>query len=231
MRALILTGGVGHPFADASQALAAILEGVGFDPAITEDIEAGATGLARTGFDLLVVYALRWRMLTGAKYAPLRAQWAYSPSAIVRAVVPRFVRQGGGLLALHTAAVCFDDWPEWGDLIGGAWVWGRSSHPPLGRIIVTPSGAPHPITDGAGPFELRDEVYGDLDMRAGNVALAMADAGRGAQPVLWAREAGRGRVVTDLLGHDRAALEQPVHRRMIAGAALWASRMPTRSEA
>ena len=222
--ALILTGGIGHPFADASQALAAILAEAGFAPTITEDIEAGVADLSEGGFGLLVVYALRWRMLSGEKYAPHRAQWAYSPSNLVRMSVPRFLEAGGGLLALHTAAICFDDWPAWGDLLGGAWVWGRSSHPPFGNVAVSPLDCSHPIMDGAEPFELKDEVYSELDLRPGIVPLASADAGAGAHPVLWAHDYGMGRVVTDLLGHDRAALEQPVHRQIIKRAASWASR-------
>jgi uncharacterized protein len=217
-RALILTGGIGHPFADASQALAAILAEAGFESTITEDIEAGAADLAEGGFGLLVVYALRWRMLIGEKYAPHRAQWGYSPT------VPQFVAAGGGLLALHTAVICFDDWPAWGDLVGGSWVWGHSSHPPLGGITVSPSDIAHPITDGTKPFALKDEVYGGLNLLPGIVPLASANGGAGSQPVLWAQDPGMGRIVTDLLGHDRAALEHPSHRRIIARAASWATR-------
>jgi type 1 glutamine amidotransferase len=224
MRNLILTGGFSHSFPDAAPALADVLADAGFASTITEHIEAGIASLAEGAFDLVTVYALRWRMLTGEKYQPYRAQWAFSLSEAGRQTLTRFVETGGGLLALHTAAICFDDWPEWRQLIGGAWIWGRSSHPPLGPVPVTPGPGTHAITAEVPPFELRDEVYGNLDMEAGVEPLLMGDAGAGSWPLLWARPVGKGRVVTDLLGHDRAAIEQPVHRRILTRSAQWCTR-------
>lgn len=220
---LILTGGIGHPFADASAALAGIMQQDGIETSVTEDIETGAARLADGGFDLLCVYALRWRMLIGDKYAPHRAQWAFSPSVGARAAIRGFVSGGGGLIALHTAVICFDDWPDWGGLIGGAWVWGRSSHPPFGRVLVTPVVDGHSIIAGVREFETTDEVYSNLEFAPDIQPLLRADAGEGSKPVLWARQVGRGRVVTDLLGHDRAALEQSEHRTVLKRSALWAS--------
>jgi len=225
-RNLILTGGVGHPFADAAPALAAVLEEAGFRSTVTEDIEGGLAALAEGGFDLVTVYALRWRMLASEKYAPLRERCAFTLSARGREALSGFVAAGGGLLALHTAVICFDDWPEWKELAGGAWVWGRSFHPPYGAVTVAPTAVAHPITAGVAGFALRDEVYSDLDLVPGVVPLlaGTADgADRGTWPMLWARPVGRGRVVCDTLGHDRAALEQPMHRRILRNAAAWAA--------
>lgn len=227
MRNLILTGGIGHDFADAAPALADLLRDAAIESTITQDIEGGLRELAAGGFGLVTVYALRWRMLSGEKYAPHRAAWAFSLPEAGRRVLTGFVEGGGGLLALHTAVICFDDWAGWKALLGGQWRWGRSSHPPRGPIEAAPTAASHPITAGAARFALRDEVYGDLDMLPGIEPLMAADAGAGKQPVLWAREVGAGRVVTDLLGHDRAALEQPMHRRILCRAARWLAHDPT----
>ena len=69
-----------------------------------------------------------------------------------------------------------------------------------------------------------DEVYGDLvlasDLRP--LMQARSDAAQGWHPVLWTREAGKGRVAVDMLGHDVGAFTHPVHRRIVARAALWA---------
>lgn len=221
MRNLILTGGIGHPFADASAALADILATEGIVSTITEDIEQGLSDLG--GFDLVTVYALRWRMLVGEKYAPHRQQWAFSLSDAGREALSSFVDAGGGLVALHTAMVCFDDWPAWRTLLGAQWIWGRSAHPPFGPVEATPTGIPHPITDGTPPFALKDEVYGHLGMEPGVEPLLVGDAGAGSWPLLWARPVGRGRVFVDLLGHDRASLEQPTHRELIRRGARWAA--------
>lgn len=228
VRNLILTGGIRHPFEDSAPALAGLLEGAGIRSEITQDIEGGLDRLARGGFDLVTVYALRWRMLSGEKYAPDRPAWEFSLSQDGRRALETHVAGGGGLLGLHTAVICFDDWPGWRDLLGGAWVWGRSFHPPRGPIAVAPTGAAHPITAGVSDFRLAsDEVFSELDL-AGDVtplleAEAEGEAKRGTWPVLWARSVGRGRVVCDTLGHDRASLEDAAHRRILVNGALWAA--------
>ena len=220
-RNLILTGGIGHPFADASAALADILAAEGIVSTITEDIEAGLSAL--DGFDMVTVYALRWRMLVGEKYAPHREKWAFSLSDAGRRALAGFVEGGGGLIALHTAMVCFDDWPAWRTLLGAQWVWGRSAHPPFGPIEAAPTGIDHPVMAGVTPFALRDEVYGHLDMEPGVEPLMAGDAGAGSWPLAWTRSVGGGRVFVDLLGHDRASLEQPMHRRLLGRGARWAA--------
>lgn len=221
IRNLILTGGIGHPFADASAALADMLAPEGIVSTVTEDIEQGLSELDR--FDMVTVYALRWRMLIGEKYAPHREQWAFSLSDAGRRSLTGFVEAGGGLVALHTAMVCFDDWPEWRNLLGAQWIWGRSAHPPIGAIEAAPTDTTHPITENAATFSLRDEVYGSLDMEEDIQPLLVGDAGAGSWPLLWARPVGRGRVFVDLLGHDRASLEQPMHRRLLCRGARWAA--------
>lgn len=226
-RNLLLTGGIGHPFADTAPALGALLAEEGIRSDITDDIEGGLAALAAGGFDMLTVYALRWCMLGNEKYAPHRAEWAFSLSEGGRRALEGFVAGGGGLLALHTAVICFDDWAGWKDIVGGVWAWGRSSHPPYGPVEVSPTAAPHPVTAGLPAFSLMDEVYGDLDHTPDMVPLLTATAmaaGLPADreaPALWARTVGRGRVIVDTLGHERSSLEHPVHRRILANSARW----------
>lgn len=224
-RNLILTGGIRHPFVESAPALARILDAAGIHSEITTDIEDGAAKLSGGAFDLVTVYALRWRMLGDEKYAPHRAEWAFSPSPAMRRALSDHVDNSGGLLGVHTAALCFDDWPEWRDLLGGIWVWGQSFHPPRGPVAARPTDRAHPITSGLTAFESVDEVYSNLTLAADVVPLMTAQANVGDArdwPALWARKVGRGRTVFDALGHDRAALEHPIHRRILARAALWA---------
>jgi type 1 glutamine amidotransferase len=228
-RNLILTGGIRHPFADAAPALARILDGVGIRSEIATDMEGGAARLTREAFDLVTVYALRWRMLGDEKYAPHRAEWAFSPSPTMRRALSDHITNGGGLFGLHTAALCFDDWPEWRDLLGGVWVWGQSFHPPRGPVVARATERTHPITSGLTAFETIDEVYSNLTLAADVAPLMTACASAGGMqdwPVLWARQFGRGRVVFDALGHDRGTLEHPAHRRVLARAGLWALGRP-----
>ncbi len=227
MANLVLTGGIGHPFADASQALAACLADAGCRSDITEDIEAGLASLATGKYRLATLYALRWSMRTGEKYAPHRAQWGFSLSARGQSALEAHVAQGGGLLVLHTGLICFDNWPGLRDIAGGVWRWGVSSHPPRGPVHVAPIVAAHPVMTGVSAFDLDDdEAYSELDLLPDVEPLATVRAtahDKGAWPAVWARTYKNGRVVCDTLGHDRRSLEAPAHRRLLANAARWLS--------
>ena len=69
---------------------------------------------------------------------------------------------------------------------------------------------------------IRDsEVYGSLDLTAEVEPLLTSPHEGADHPVLWARQVGRGRVVTDVLGHDAAAMAHPVHAEILRRAARW----------
>ncbi len=225
MRTLILSGGIRHDFADNAAALAGQLAAAGFDPEIETDIEAGLARLEDGRYALLTVMALRWRMEGDAKYAPYRAEWAFSLSQEGRARLGGFVGSGGGLLGFHTACLCFDGWDEWRDILGGIWVWGRSWHPPLGPACVTKTAESHPLTDDLGGFDIVDEVYSGLGLANGVRPLLEARAAtmERPEPVLWAHRYGEGRAVFDALGHNRASIEQDNHAAIIRRAARWAA--------
>ena len=229
-RNLLVSGGPGHPFDRTSSMLAALLDEQGIETiVVTEPTDAVAVLLAAesgTGaaIDLVTVNALRWRM-DQDRYAEQRADWAVALDPDDLAVIDRFVRAGGGLLALHTAVICFDADPTWHALCGASWRWERSSHPPLGpvEIDVTEAGATHEITAGVGPFVIEDEAYGFLDEVDGLEPLLVSSHGGRTHPLLWARSVGAGRVVTDLLGHGPTSTEHPAHRTILSRAATWAA--------
>lgn len=226
MRNLLLTGGIRHDFADNAAAVTALLAEAGIESETTEEIDAGIAWLGEGGFDLVTVMALRWRMQGDPKYAPYRDDWAFTMPEESRRGLRAFVENGGGLFGIHTAALCFDDWPGWGELLGGRWIWGRSFHPPRGAVSVTKTAQPHLLTQGLRNFTLEDEVFSDLSLAEDTAPLLCANSEEGgdaAQPVLWARQVGKGRAVYDALGHDRASLEQSEHARLIQRCALWAA--------
>ncbi|MEZ5373290.1 MAG: ThuA domain-containing protein [Microthrixaceae bacterium] len=223
--ALILVGGppTDHDFDALGAALAESLTTEGFGCEITADpaeLTRRLTGGGRRP-DLVAVLALRWTM-TADRYAPLRDRWAYSPPPATREALVDHVERGGGLLAMHTACICFDDWPGWGDLLGASWAWGRSSHPPVGSCRVSPTGANHEITSGLEAFTIEDEVYASLDQRPGAGPLLTVAHDGVDQPVLWARTRGAGRVVVDTLGHSPESLRHPTHQLLIRRSARWA---------
>ena len=232
-RNLLLTGGPTHPFAETAPLLVDLFADAGIDTVVvTEPVDAvaalrAAEAGAGDGFDLVTVHALRWR-IDQARYADQRAAFAVDLAPDDLAVLDRFVRSGGGLLALHTAVICFDGDPTWRALCGAAWRWDVSTHPPLGPVdvTVTAAGEAHAITGGLGPFQVHDEVYAFLDEEDGLEPLLVGAYDGHAHPLLWARTVGAGRVVTDLLGHGPASLTEPTHRTVLARAAAWALGRP-----
>ncbi|MST33345.1 ThuA domain-containing protein [Acidimicrobiaceae bacterium USS-CC1] len=222
VRNLILSGGVNHPCRETSARLAELLAEVGIESEVTEDLDAAMAGLASAPVDLVTVNALRWRM--GAeRYAPQRDEWALHLSSAARTGMLAHLRRAGGLLGIHTASICFDDWPEWGRILGGAWDWDRSSHPPLGeaRVSVAPGG--DPLVSGLGDFATVDEIYGFLRTEPDVEGLLVATHGGVAHPVLWRRHFGAARVVYDALGHDLRGYEPSTQREVIRRAGRWAA--------
>jgi len=226
---LLFSGGPpgGHDFGSLAAAVAAVLGVDGIETEIVSDPDELEDRLTSTANrpDLLTVLALRWTM--GApRYGRDRAEWAFSPDGATRSALEGFVAAGGGLLALHTACVCFDDWREWGDLLGAAWEWDRSSHQPVGPALVEPSGRDHPITAMLPAFTVVDEIYEQLALRPKLEPLLTSTRGARDEPVLWARAHGDGRVVVDTLGHDAASWHQPVHQVIVRRSAAWALGLP-----
>lgn len=214
MQNLLLSGGVGHPFATTSGLLADILAEVGFTSVVHEDLEEGLAALRSGSFDLVTVNALRWRMDV-ERYAHLRDEYALSLSSAARTSLETYVREGGRLLALHTASICFDDWPGWGEILGARWDWDRSFHPPLDTMTVEVADATHPLVSGLGAFTLTDEAYGFLDEMPDLRPLLTSEHGGRAHPLLWERSYGAGLVVYDALGHDERSYASPEHREIL----------------
>lgn len=221
MASFVLSGGVGHDFESSTAALLELLPDG--DDALVFGDPAELARLSDGEWGLLVVNALWWRM-DAPKYDELRVEWARELPPEARAGIESHVEAGRPILGLHTAAICFDDHPRWGEILGGAWEWGRSSHPPLDddepvRVRVTGSS---PLVAELPDFEVIDEVYGDLRLEPDVDALLVADGGAGEHPMLWARTLPAGsRVVYDALGHDRRSLDHPTHREILRRAIAW----------
>ena len=220
-RNLILVGGIFHDFQASAEALSDVLAPLGIESRIEPDLDAGLASLATHPVDLITVNALRWEMI-GEKYDPYRDSEAYSPPAATRAALANHLETGGALLGLHTASICFSDWPEWGQILGGRWVWGTSFHPPPERITVTP--AKRDGSDALPAFEVHDELYTDLTLEpeAEVLAYGRSEAMPNPQPVLWRHTVGRGRVIYDALGHDSASLLHPPHAKWLTESIAWA---------
>ena len=211
IRTRIFSGGHGHPFAETTGALSELLAARGDQIAVDTDFDDCVGRLGDT--DLLVVNALRWTMTQHEKYAPFLATLAYQPQPGKLARLAEWVRDGGRLLAMHTAVICFDIEPGWLEILGGGWCWGVSHHPPRGPLWIEPVDAPG--------FELVDEAYHNMTPGTDIDVRASCTLDEGPQPVVWTRRFGQGRVAVDTLGHDRQSLENAAHARLIGAQLDW----------
>lgn len=114
IRNLILSGGVAHDYAATSRMLAEILGLAGIVSDITDDLSAFSEQRL-AGYDLITLNSVRWSAMETQGW-PLEAlvlneeqQRAFSS----------FLMAGRGLMALHAAVISFDDWPEYGRILGG----------------------------------------------------------------------------------------------------------------
>lgn len=222
---LLISGGPGHEFAVTSALVADLLAEEDIQSLVVDDLEYAFARLAddSDAFDLVTVNALRWKMEV-ERYADVRDEHGVTLTVDQENSLDEHVRGGGGLLALHTAVICFDGSQVWHDLAGASWDWDRSMHPPLDEVGVklTSDGRDHPVTAGIDDFAVLDEAYGFLDENDNIVPLATTSHSGRTHPVVWARELGDGRVVTDLLGHGPDSMTHPAHAHIIRAAARWA---------
>ena len=141
----------------------------------------------------------------------------------------RFVRSGGGVVAIHASNAAFSEWPEYREIVGG--VWGpesRSDYGPGQSFTVRIEDDTHPITVGMKDFVIDDELYIGLDLEPDIQVLASAYSelsGR-QEPVAWTRTCGDGRVFQNVLGHHPPSTRNPGFVQLTVNSALWACAGP-----
>ena len=137
-----------------------------------------------------------------------------------------FVRDDGkGFIGIHSAAITFSGWPEYGEMLGGYFdghPWGQFNAPLVVEDARFPGMKNFPST-----FSLFDEVYQIKDFSRQNVRVLMSlDAGKldltrkGVKrtdndfAVIWAKKFGKGRVLYNGLGHVPTLWERSDFQKM-----------------
>ena len=143
---------------------------------------------------------------------------------------------GRGFIGIHSAAITFVDWPEYGDMIGGYYdehPWGTFEAPILVEDTTFPGMQQWPKS-----FVLRDEIYqmknysrdkvrvlmrldsSKVDLTNKNIHRSDRDFA-----VTWAKMYGKGRVYYTTLGHVKDNWDQPEFQTMLTEAIRWATGM------
>ena len=143
---------------------------------------------------------------------------------------------GKGFIGVHSAAITFTNWPEYGEMLGGYYdehPWGTFAAP----IVVEDAAFPG-MQRWAPSFTLKDEIYQIKNFSRGNTRVLMrldADKVDLTNPrvhrkdkdfaVTWAKMYGKGRVFYSTLGHVDANWDMPEMQAMFTGAIKWALRL------
>jgi uncharacterized protein len=138
----------------------------------------------------------------------------------VQAAFLEYVRQGHGLLAIHSGTAEYAELPVLRGLLGGVFMM----HPPQCPVTVEPQTG-HPLTVGSTSFTLVDEHYFmALDDAQADVFLTTTST-YGTQPAGWTRVEGAGRVCVLTPGHNLEVWLHPAYQVLIRNALHWCGKM------
>jgi len=141
---------------------------------------------------------------------------------------------GKGFIGIHSAAITFVEWPEYGEMIGGYYdehPWGTFDAP----IQVEDPNFPG-MKKWPASFVLRDEIYQVRNYSRDKVRVLMRldpdkiDLSNKKVhrtdrdfAVTWAKMYGKGRVYYTTLGHVSETWDRPEFQEMMIGAIRWAT--------
>jgi uncharacterized protein len=218
LRVLILSGANNHDWRATTPVLRETLEAGGLATVeVTEQVAAvRPEDLGR--FDVVLGNYNTF----GAPEAP--SAWGTE----MRAAFIRWIRAGGGFVAVHAGSSVFYDWPEFQALAGTSWGGtsrhGRQHHAEL--TIVEPY---HPVLRGLGSLKTHDEFWEGGAVAAGARVLATVtprrefDGSGKPEASVLAASLGAGRGFTLLLGHDAPAMRQAAFRNLLRRGTEWAA--------
>lgn len=128
-----------------------------------------------------------------------------------------FVEGGRKLMGIHSATVVSEENARFIEMIGGRFI----THSPHHEFTVKVAHPHHPIVEGLRDFRITDELYVlDRMPSAASVLLTAVWEG-GAQPMLYIRAHGQGKVLYNALGHGPEAYENPNLEKLMVQGAKW----------
>jgi type 1 glutamine amidotransferase len=144
----------------------------------------------------------------------------------VKQSILEFVKGGKGLVGIHAATAALQNWPEYGEMIGGYY----GGHI-LQEVVIKPDEPAHPVVAclGGKPWRIKDEIYfhraphspQKLRVLLSLDLSAMQDPGKRPDKnyaISWVRPYGKGRVFYTTLGHVEATYLNPMFlRHLLAG--------------
>jgi type 1 glutamine amidotransferase len=213
-RKVVIVTGIdypGHKWQETAPALAAELRK---DPRLQVDVVETPAFLASEKlreYRVVVLHFMNWE--------------TPDPGRQARQNLARFVRAGGGVVAVHFACGAFQGWPEFEKIIGRVYDPNLRGHDPYGAFEVTMTDVDHPITRGLKAFTITDELYTCLAGRLPIQVLAESKSKVDGKnyAMAFVLKYGQGRVFHSPLGHDVGALTNPGAAELFRRGCAWAA--------
>jgi hypothetical protein len=214
-----MSGGVAHDYLFTSKMLADILSKVDIESEITEDLGILEEDRLQQ-FQVMTLNCVKWSCSQTPEWSDQSCE--ISPGQ--QAGLLKFLASGKGLVAIHAASINFDTWPEYGQILGGQWTWGRSSHGPYGLYKMHVENTHHPITQHVSDFEIYDELYHTLSITGDVDVLVTTVWEERVQPIVWTNTYGPSRIHYNALGHSPESFECKPFQKLLCQGILWASK-------
>ncbi len=192
-KVLMLTGGARshHGYRDQAFYLASALEDTNrYEVTIVED-GAFLESPALAKYDLIIVNADR-----------RDDEFKFTKSQ--QEALLAHVKAGHGYVSIHGGDNAAKDWiPAWREMLGGVFshVGLPDSKTKKGTYHIKITKTDDPIARGVQDFDIKDELYYNLQMEPGVDPIATTEHEGKTWPVAWTRVYGTGRVFHTPLGH------------------------------
>ncbi len=132
-----------------------------------------------------------------------------------------FLNRGGGAVYIHFAVDGHAHCEELAQRIGLTWRGGASK---FRHGAIDLKFQPHPISEGFFETHFVDESYWQLVGSETNLQLVATGIEEGqAQPLMWTREQGKGRVFVSIPGHYNWTFDDPLFRLLIFRGIAWSA--------
>lgn len=143
------------------------------------------------------------------------------------------LERGVGLVAMHHSIGAFQQWGEYGRIIGGKYYLNEMeedgvAHPKSEYthdvdVAVHIEDEGHPITRGMSDFVIFDETYRKCVFQEDNHVLLSTNHPGSDGPLVWVRRHGKARVCYFQLGHGPEAYANENYRQLLGRAIRWSA--------
>jgi type 1 glutamine amidotransferase len=126
-----------------------------------------------------------------------------------------WVKQGGGVLGIHTATASFKQQLHYSEMMGGRFV----GHGRVERFEIQPLAASTVFRD-IPAFSVKDELY-IHELQPGITPHFVAQHGGQSVPVVWTHQHGAGRICVAVPGHLSRTIKNKDYQKVLQQGLLW----------